>query len=322
MAGRSSRLPSLSQRLGLKGGPEVGEIKVIADYGDLCGEGPLWDFRSNRLFWTDLTGHRFCCFDWATQKHWVVKEAYEICGFAFHAAGGFVVANSSGVWLWDGGEGSQLVADQADGSKCQLNDCIADPAGRLLAGSCFYDPGKSYALGNLISVDTEGRARIMEQGIHLANGLGFSPDCKTLYLTDSVARIIFAYDYDTTAGTARNRRVFVTVPSTSGLPDGLTVDAEGFIWSAEWYGSCVVRYDPDGKVERRIATPAKQTSSLMFGGPDLTDIFITSAGKSEPMPVMPPGYDSHSGYFGGALYHINLGIRGKREFLAQISVKH
>jgi D-xylonolactonase len=113
----------------------------------------------------------------------------------------------------------------------------------------------------------------------------------------------------------------VKVPNTSGLPDGLTVDAEGFVWSAEWYGSCIVRYDPDGRVERRIATPAKQTSSLMFGGPDLTDIFITSAGKSEPMPVMPPGYDPQSGNFGGALYHINPGIRGKREFLANISVK-
>jgi D-xylonolactonase len=79
-----------------------------------------------------------------------------------------------------------------------------------------------------------------------------------------------------------------------------------------------VRYDPDGKAERRISTPAKQTSCLAFGGPDLTDIFVTSAGKSEPMPVMPPGYDPNTGYFGGALYHLNLGIEGKPEFRAQI----
>jgi len=144
-------------------------------------------------------------------------------------------------------------------------------------------------------------------------------DAKTLYFTDSAARIIYSYDYYEKSGSARIRLVFVKVPATSGLPDGLTVDAEDFVWSAEWYGSRVVRYDPDGKVERSIETPAKQTSSLAFGGPDLTDIFITSAAKSEPMPIMPPGYDPNTGNFGGALYHVNLGIRGKAEFVADIT---
>jgi D-xylonolactonase len=268
-----------------------------------------------------MTGQKFYCFDWTTRRHRAVKESLEICGFAFNTSGGFVVTNSSGVWLWDGAGEPRLVAEQADGGKCQLNDCIADPSGRLLAGSYFYDPSREYPLGCLISVETNGQARVVDEGIHLANGLGFSPDSTTLYFADSVARVIYAYAYDVTSGTPTNRRVFVKVPSTSGLPDGLTVDAEGFVWSAEWYGSCVVRYDPEGKVERRIETPAKQTSSLAFGGPDLTDIFITSAGKSEPMPVMPPGYDPSSGNFGGALYHMNLGIRGKREFLANIRLK-
>jgi len=297
------------------------EFKVIADYGDLCGEGPLWDFRTHQLYWTDITGRRFYCLDWATQQHRIVKEGFEVCGFAFNSPGGFVVTNSTGVWLWEGDGKPQLVADQAEGSKCQLNDCIADPAGRLLTASYFYNPTEQYPLGDLISVDTDGRARILDQGFHLSNGLGFSPDGQTLYFTDSVARIIYAYDYDVASGTPSNRRIFVSVPHTSGLPDGLTVDADGFVWSAEWYGSCLVRYDPDGKVERKIETPAKQTSSLAFGGPDLTEIFVTSAGKSEPMPVMPPGYDPHTGNFGGPLYHINLGIRGKKEFLANIRLK-
>ncbi len=165
-----------------------------------------------------------------------------------------------------------------------------------------------------------GKATIVDDGIHLPNGLGFSPDCRTLYFTDSVARLIYAYDYDQASGKVRNRRVFVKVPDDEGLPDGLTVDADGFVWSAQWYGSCIVRYDPDGKIERRIMTPAKQTSSLAFGGKDLTDIFITSAGKSEPMPAMPPGYDPDSGCIGGALYHTNLGIKGKLEFRTNISL--
>jgi D-xylonolactonase len=294
------------------------ELTVVADYGDLCGEGPLWDVATQRLYWTDITGQKFYCLDWATRKHWLVKAGLEISGAAFNRSGGFVITNSSGIWLWDGAGDPRLIADQAEGSKCQMNDCIADPAGRLLAGSYFYDPSKEYPLGSLICVETDGTARVLDEGFHLANGLGFSADAKTLYFTDSAERIIYAYDYDAAWGTARNRRVFVKVPATSGLPDGLTVDAEDFVWSAEWYGSRVVRYDPEGKIERTVETPAKQTSSLAFGGPDLTDIFITSAAKSEPMPIMPPGYDPDSGNFGGALYHTNLGIRGKAEYVADI----
>jgi D-xylonolactonase len=85
------------------------------------------------------------------------------------------------------------------------------------------------------------------------------------------------------------------------------------VWVAEWYGSCIGRYDPDGKLERKLHIPAKQSSSVMFGGPELLDVFVTSASKSEPMPVMPPGYDAGSGYFGGALFHFDVGIPGKAE---------
>jgi D-xylonolactonase len=108
------------------------------------------------------------------------------------------------------------------------------------------------------------------------------------------------------------------VPKEEGLPDGLAVDRDGFVWSAQWYGSCIVRYDPEGKVERRVPIPAKQVSSLTFGGPELTDIFVTSAGQSESMPIMPPGYDPKTGYFGGALFHLNLGIAGQPPYETDI----
>jgi D-xylonolactonase len=94
------------------------------------------------------------------------------------------------------------------------------------------------------------------------------------------------------------------------------------VWSAEWYGSCISRYDPDGKLERRIPVPAKQSSSLTFGGPDLRDIFVTSAAKSEAMPVMPPGYDAVNGYFGGALYRLNVGIQGQLEHRTKLAPPH
>lgn len=298
----------------------VASVEVIANDNNLCGECPIWDWEKEQLYWTDSVGLKFYCYDWRTRHRSLVVEGFQINGYALDQSGGFVASNNSGIWLWDGADQRQLIADHVDNHKCSINDCIADPAGRLIAGSCFYDSSAKYELGKLICVDTDGRARILDEGFHLSNGIGFSPDHKILYFTDSVARRIFAYDYDAEEGLPRNRRVFVNVPRTEGLPDGLTVDAEGFVWSAQWYGKQIVRYDPDGVVERRVETPAKQTSSLTFGGPNLTDIFITSAARSEAMPVMPSGYDPGHGFFGGPLFRIRLGIQGRREFKTKFNL--
>jgi D-xylonolactonase len=232
--------------------------------------------------------------------------------------GGYVITNSKGVWLWDGTDQYSPVVSEVAGLPCQANDCIADAAGRFLTATYYYDPGNDYRLGSLISIERDGVARVLDQGFHLANGMGFSPGMDRLYFADSAARIIFSYEYDLQTGSVRDKKVFVQVPAEEGLPDGLAVDADGCIWSAQWYGGCVVRYDPSGKVLQRLRVPAKQSSSVAFGGPDLTDIFITSAAQSEPMPIMPPGYDPVSGNFGGALYHANLGIAGQPQLLADI----
>jgi D-xylonolactonase len=286
------------------------EAAIVADYRNLCGECPVWNPKDGTLEWTDCVGNKFFRLNWATRQHSMVKQDMTIYGFRRNRQGGFVVTNPDGVWLWNGESSLSLIAAEADGTKLQLNDCVADARGRLLTGSFFYNPGNEYELGRLIRVDTNGKASVLDEGFHLSNGLGFSPDGKILYFADTAARRIYVFEYDLGTGSARNRRVLVQVPGEEGLPDGLAVDAAGFIWSAQWYGSCIVRYDPEGKVERRVQIPAKQVSSLAFGGPELTDIFITSAGQSETMPIMPPGYDPLHGNFGGPLYHLNLGITG------------
>jgi sugar lactone lactonase YvrE len=299
---------------------ELNQIKVIAEYGELCGEGPLWDADAGCLYWTDIDGNWFYRYHQASNTHEIVKQGLEISGFCRNRSGGFVIANSRGIWLWDGADHLRLIADQVGYSKCQMNDAIADPEGRFFAGSNFYDPAHEYESGKLIRVDTNGTVHIADEGFKLPNGMAFSPDEKAMYFADSAARRIYAYDYDRNTGDVHNRRIWVQVPDDEGLPDGLAVDAAGFLWSAQWYGSCVVRYDPDGKVERRITFPAKQVSSLAFGGKDLTDIFVTSAGKSWPSPVMPKSYDAFSGNFGGQLYCLNLGIQGKPEYQANITL--
>jgi sugar lactone lactonase YvrE len=286
----------------------------LIDDGNLCGEAPLWDAAEESVYWTDCGARKFYRFDWRSKKRELVLDDFEVNGCALDQSGGLVFVNNSGVWLWSKKDRPVLFADAAQNDRLQLNDCIADPQGRLLAGSCFYNSSRQYPLGKLFSIKPDGKVEILDEGFHLANGLGFSLDGTTLYFSDSVARTIYAYAYEPASGRVRDRRVFAKVDRHSGIPDGLTIDAADFVWSAEWYGSCVSRYDPDGKIERQIRVPAKQTSSLAFGGPDLCDIFITSAARSEPMPVMPVGYDPESGYFGGALFHVNSGIKGRLEY--------
>jgi sugar lactone lactonase YvrE len=295
-------------------------IDIIADNGDLCGESPLWDERSRTLFWTDITGRRFYRYLWAEKRHELVRAAFEVGGFALLEPDGFAVVNSDGVWLWDGAERFQSVAREVDGKRCVLNDCIADPEGRLFTGSCFFDPNRDdYELGFLLRVDRDGSAHIVEDGIRLSNGLGFSPDESTLYHVDSAARIIYAYDYSRANGALRNRRALVRVPVAQGVPDGLTVDAEGYIWCAHWFGGAIMRYRPDGSLERQIRIPAAQTSCVAFGGPDLTDIFVTSAAQPDALSLAPAGFDPQTARFGGQLFHLNLSIPGKPEYRARLS---
>jgi D-xylonolactonase len=259
---------------------------------------------------------------WSPQQRKIVllSEGFEIAGFAMNAEGGFVVTNSTGFWLLDGAGKQKLIMDSVDGKRCVLNDCIADPEGRLFSGSCFYDATREdYPSGHLFRLDVNGSVQVVDEGLQLSNGLGFSPDNSTLYLSDSAARRIYAYDYRRSDGSVRNRRVFVQVPSDEGLPDGLTVDAAGFVWSVQWFGGCLVRYDADGKVERRISIPASQTTSMAFGGKDLTDIFVTSAAQPDALPLAPPGYNAGQVYTGGKLFHLNLGIPGKEEYRARVS---
>jgi sugar lactone lactonase YvrE len=293
-------------------------IDVIANYGDLCGECPVWDETTSTLYWVDAVGRRFYRYEARTRRHQIVSEGVEIYGFRRNQKGGFVITNPSGIWFWSAGGTPRLLAEEVYGVKCQMNDCTADSHGRLYAGTTYFDTAVTYKLGHLLRVDNNGAVAILDEGFHLSNGIAFSTDERTMYFTDSVGRRIYAYDYDAATGDVRNRRVLIEVPREEGIPDGLTVDAEGFLWSAQWYGSSVVRYDPDGRVERRIQTPAKQTSSCAFGGAQLDELYITSAARSEPTTEIPVGYDPETGYFGGALYMTRPGVRGRAMPMADI----
>lgn len=288
-------------------------LQRLCDTNDQCGESPLWDTYSQTLYWTDILSRQMYACNWRSREIRTVLANFEVSGCQFDISGAFILVNSAGVWQWVQGRHPINLCNRDGLNELKLNDCAADTAGRLVTASCFYDPLGEYKAGMLFSVNCDLSIHVLDSGFHLANGIGFSADGRSMYVADSVAKTIYHYDYYPETGKAQNRRDFVVFDATSGVPDGLRVDAEGFIWSAEWYGSCIRRYDPDGTLERKVPVPAKQCSSLAFGGPNLDDIFVTTAATPEPMPVMPLAYDPTNGYFGGALFHINLGIQGRVE---------
>ncbi len=157
----------------------------------------------------------------------------------------------------------------------------------------------------------------MEEGLHLSNGMGFSPALDNFYLIDTILRKVYVYDYHASTGDITNRRTLVTLSRDEGLPDGMTVDREGFLWIARWFGGGLSRFDPAGKLERVIKLPIAQPSSVMFGGKDLNEIFVTSASVKWDSGFAPSNHDFSSPR-GGGVYRIIQDIQGNLEFKARV----
>jgi sugar lactone lactonase YvrE len=141
--------------------------------------------------------------------------------------------------------------------------------------------------------------------VHLSNGIDWSPDDRLIYYTDSLRRVIWAYDFNLATGAIANRRAFVDVPADAGVPDGLCVDAEGCVWSAHWGGSRVTRYDPDGRIERVIELPAAQITCPAFGGADLDTLYVSSAAIGLSAADFARTPDA------GGLFALAPGVRGR-----------
>lgn len=295
------------------------EIEIIADDGNLCGEGPLWDEREEALYWTDITGRKLYRYLWREQRRERVSDGFQVGGFSRQEDGGFVVTNNDGIWLWRPNEEPLLLAKEADGQECVMNDCAADPEGRVFSGSWHLDDEGHSAPSFLFRVDCDGTVHVADDGIRFSNGLALSPDQSTMYFADSVARVIYAYDWRRSDGALRNRRVFARIDRSEGVPDGLSVDAEGYVWCAQWFGGRVSRFDPDGRLERCLHFPAKQTSSVAFGGPELDEMYVTSAALSNAVVLAPEGYDAASEFLGGPLYRVRAGVRGQLKFRSNIA---
>ena len=290
------------------------ELEIMADDGNVVGEGPIWDGERQRLLWTDIESGLVYQIDARGVKSTISRDLM-VGGIGLNDDGRLIFSGN-GVHLWQGQDDYKTILSEFEGEALVFNDTIIGPQSRLYAGTVYWGGDGREKLGKLFLIQADGSAKVMVDDVELSNGLGFSPDNRTLYYTDTAARKIYAFDVDDASGELSNKRVHVTVPDDEGIPDGMTVDAEGFVWSAQWYGEQVVRYDPDGMVERRIPMPVKQVSCVSFGGPDLTDLYISSAATSWRSDVAPPGYDFDAPNIGGALYRLRVDVQGKPEHVA------
>jgi len=280
--------------------------ELIADYQCVCGENPLWNPFDKRVYWTDIPTGRLFRYDPATGAHEQFYQGEVVGGFTLQADGALLLFMARGaVAIWREGKLTPVVEEIPAERESRFNDVIADPAGRVFCGTM---PTKA-APGRLYRLDTDGSIHLLLEGIGCSNGLGFTPDRKCLYYTDTPKREIYLFDYDQDTGAITHQRVAIRTPEGDGGPDGMTVDAEGQVWTAKWGGSCLVRYTPEGVEERRITFPARKVSSLTFGGDDCSDIYVTTAG-GDTKEADGPG--------AGALFRVRAGIRGVPEFLSRV----
>jgi D-xylonolactonase len=235
-------------------------------------------------------------------------EGDPLGGFTIQSDGALLLFMAGGtIKIWRDGVFTTLIAEIPEERETRFNDVFADPVGRVFCGTMPTTdrPGRLYRL------DPGGTLTKLLDGIGCSNGMGLTPDHRQLYYTDSDAREIYLFDYDVASGAISNQRLFANNPPEEGLPDGMTVDAQGYVWSARWDGGCLVRYTPDGMLERRVSFPAKKVSSVIFGGPDYTDMYITTAGGD---------HKAEEGVDAGALFRLNLGIKGVPEFQSRVGL--
>lgn len=271
------------------------------------GEGPVWDVDEQALFLVDAKEGRLYRYDPATEEHRHWQFPGRVACLALREQGGFLLAFGKGFHLFDPQTGVTTPIGDPDPDRptTALNDGKVDARGRYVCGS-VETTMREGPLGELYRIDVDHSITTIDTGITVSNGPCWSPDGATFYHADSVPKQIFAYDYDVETGAVSNKRAFASTAELGGIPDGATVDAEGYLWTAVCEGGVVARFAPDGTLDRTVSVPVSMVSSVMFGGPALDRLFVTS--------IYPPTFGFPDEPEGGNTYVIDgLGVRGLPE---------
>lgn len=269
------------------------------------GENPLWDDREGCLYWTDIGGgklHRY-----RDGRHEVIYTGEKVGGFTLQEDGSLLLFRVSDI--------ARLAADERTGQEAEtlveigeaglarFNDVIATPAGDVFAGTV----GETETSGGVYRVYANGMLEKLWDGTQIANGMGFSPDLKFFYWTDSTARHLYRFSYDEVTHKLTGRELIYEASEAEGTPDGLAVASDGTFFSARYGGGALVHHAGDGRKLAEIPVDAKNVTSAAFGGVGLGTLYVTTAGGETPGA--------------GAVFRHDAGLRGRPEFRSRVLLK-
>jgi len=287
------------------------EPERVVDSHSLTGEGPIWHPDENVLYWLDIPDGELYRYDPASDENELLYDDPDaIGGYTIQPDGSLLLFEDRGrVEHFDDGEVSVVIEELPGEEDSRFNDVIADPEGRVFAGTMPTDD----QLGTLYSLDTDGSIESVYEGADIPNGMGFSPDQETMYFAESEAHLVHQFDYDAATGAIDEVDPFLEVDGPE-VPDGLTVDANGDVWIAFWDGERVARYDPEGVEQERVEFPAKKVSCITFGGEDYEDAYVTTALGEDGTTREEEGDGA------GSLFRFEPGVSGVPEFRSRIEL--
>jgi sugar lactone lactonase YvrE len=286
-------------------------VELVLDAKARLGEGAVWDAGPRLLYWVDIEGHEVHVFDPAAGRDRSFALGDYVGTVVPRARGGLALALGRTFAALDLETRKVSVIAEPEAEKPRhgnrFNDGKCDPRGRFWAGTMSISEGPG--AGGLYRLDADHRVHRMLEGVSISNGIVWNADADLMYYIDTPTREVAVFDYDDATGAISNRRVAVRFPAPHGWPDGMAIDAEGMLWIAEWDGGCVTRWDPEsGKLLRRIVLPVRRVTSCAFGGPDLDELYVTTAWSrldDAARRAQPTA---------GGLFRLDPGVRGTPTF--------
>ncbi|MEO6906876.1 MAG: SMP-30/gluconolactonase/LRE family protein [Abditibacteriaceae bacterium] len=279
------------------------EVETVANEHCGCGENPLWDEINQYFYWTDIPNGRLFRLD-ATSGEWQrIYDGAVVGGFTLQQDGSLLLFRDHDIALRDDDSSVKVLLSGCDAEAGRFNDVVADPAGRVFAGTMGVE-----LKGGVYLVEPDLSVKKVQGETNCSNGQDFSLDLKTYYWSESTAKKIYSFEYDQSSGEIANRKVLFDVPDDWGINDGLKIDSEGCLWVAFYDGSAVRRFSPEGQLMETIKILAPKVTSVIFGGAALDELFITTAGGED-------GSDS----LDGALFRLRPGVKGRVSFRSKMN---
>ncbi len=257
---------------------DTASVELVANVRASVGEGPHWDTSTQRLVWVDIEGNRILEFDPASGTTREAAVPQHPGAIVRRASGGYIAAVTDGFAAVDfDGRFEMIASIEADLPQSRMNDGKCDSQGRFWAGTTRMT--HDTAVGTLYRLDADRSVHPMLSDVWISNGLDWTDDDQRMYFIDSHSSQVDVFDFDAATGAIANRRPVVQAPKEWLFPDGMTLDAEGYLWVAFWGSSAVRRFDPEGRLDHELELPVSQVASCAFGGADLRDLYITTAAR-------------------------------------------